>query len=42
MSDTPDRLETIKNYCDFAIKLERQVEFWEKLTSEAAKKKCVS
>lgn len=38
MSDTPDRLETIKNYCDFAIKLERQVEFWEKLTSEAAKK----
>lgn len=38
MSDTPDRLEAVKNYCDMAIRLERRVMFWNSLTSEAVSK----
>ncbi len=38
MGETAVRLESMKTYCDIAIKLERRVRFWNNLEREAADK----
>ena len=38
MSDSKERLDAMKNYCDRAVKLEREDKFWKDLVNKAKRK----
>ena len=38
MADSKERLDAMKQYCDRAIRLEREVDFWNDLINKADQK----